>query len=139
MEAKDATRPKCPGSPLFLDWLAKHNQAQGGLDNSNAVMGWASKPNARHGVDCGCMDGPDAKDSEDRGWFNSFFRREGAMPKKAGKLHCAAPGGKRASCGKRMKPGEPRVSGNDDFWAADANGTLCQNCRRAATNEASPF
>ena len=127
----------CPGSPRFLDWLAQHNRAQSSLEDSNQVMGWAGRPDARHGVDCACMEGPDTA-VDGIQWFNNIFRREGIMPKKAKKLHYAAPGATRASCGKRMRPEDPRV-GYNDFFAADANGTLCKNCFRAATNEASPF
>ena len=29
--AMDGTKAKCPGSPRFLDWLAKHNRAQSHL------------------------------------------------------------------------------------------------------------
>ena len=49
MDEKEA---KCPGSSRFLTWLAKHNRTQSHLDDSNRAMGWASRPDARHGVDC---------------------------------------------------------------------------------------
>ena len=65
--AMDGTKAKCPGSPRFLDWLAKHNRAQSHLDDSNRVMSWASRPDARHGVDCGCMDG---EEEEQRGLWS---------------------------------------------------------------------
>ena len=55
--AMDEKTTTCPGSPRFLAWLAKHNRTQSHLDDSNRVMGWASRPDARHGVDCGCTDG----------------------------------------------------------------------------------
>ena len=126
----DETGKKCPGSPRFLVWLAKHNLAQSSLEDSNRVMGWVNRPDARHGVDCECMREPDAE-ADGSQWFNNLFGREGVMPKKAKKLHYAGPGATRASCGKRMRPEDPRV-GYDDFFAADANGTLCKNCFRAA-------
>ena len=53
----DEKKAKCPGSPRFLAWLAKHNRGQSNLDDANRVMGWASRPDARHGDDCGCSDG----------------------------------------------------------------------------------
>ena len=145
----DQTKKQCPGSPRFLAWLARHNLAQSSLDASNAVMGWTNRPDARHGVDCECMQEPQEPDMEANGghwqrqgdqwvWFNSLFRREGIMPKKARKLHYAGPGSTRAACGKRMRPEDPRVD-DDDFFAAESDGTLCKNCFRAATNEASPF
>jgi len=60
----DEKKAKCPGSPRFLAWLAKHNRSQSNLDDANRVMGWSSGPDARHGVDCGCTDG---KGEEQRG------------------------------------------------------------------------
>lgn len=60
----DEKKAKCSGSPRFLAWLAKHNRTQSHLDDSNRVMGWTSRPDARHGVDCGCTDG---KGEEQRG------------------------------------------------------------------------
>ena len=55
------------------------------------------------------------------------------------KKHYASESSKRASCGVRLAPDSPRVTNNEEFWAADADGTLCQRCRKAATNEASPY
>ena len=52
----DEKKAKCSGSSRFLAWLAKHNRTQSHLDDSNRVMGWANRTDARHGVDCGCSD-----------------------------------------------------------------------------------
>lgn len=38
-----------------------------------------------------------------------------------------------------MSEDTPRVTNNEEFWAADQDGTLCKRCYRSATNEASPF
>lgn len=40
----DEKNAKCSGSSRFLAWLAKHNRTQSHLDDSNRVMGWASRP-----------------------------------------------------------------------------------------------
>ena len=69
----DQTKKQCPGSPRFLAWLAKHNRVQSSLEDANRTMGWANRPDARHGVDCACVDEPD-KESRSWGWFNDLFR-----------------------------------------------------------------
>ena len=55
------------------------------------------------------------------------------------KKHYAGQTSTRASCGTRLTPDSPRVTNNEEFWAADADGTLCQRCLKSATNEGSPY
>ena len=55
------------------------------------------------------------------------------------KKHYAGESSNRASCEVRLALDSPRVTNNEEFWAADADGTLCQRRRKAATNEASPY
>ena len=55
------------------------------------------------------------------------------------KKHYAGKDSPRASCGAWLAPEDPRVTNSEDFWKADADGSLCQRRLRSATNEASPY
>ena len=57
----------------------------------------------------------------------------------AKKKHYADTESRRASCGRRLSATSLRVSNEKEFWEAYADGSLCQSCCRAATNEKSPL